>query len=131
LKRIAQVTWIISILLVSYLSLIPQTALPHTFIGADKIAHFLAYFWLSLLPFFGFKEIRHAVFAAVWMIGLGIGLEFAQAWVPGRQPSLFDTIANSTGVLLGILLMRHVMRARLKRNLLGKTIATPKKKDSA
>jgi VanZ family protein len=128
LRRFAQVTWIISIFIVSYLSLIPRVDLPYTFSGADKIAHFLAYFWLSLLPFFGFNEFRHAVIAAAWMIGLGIGLEFSQAWVPGREPSLLDAFANSSGVLLGILVMRHVIRARLEKDSRPNTLPTPKKR---
>ncbi|MDZ7699913.1 MAG: VanZ family protein [Deltaproteobacteria bacterium] len=113
LKILAQVIWVISIFLVSYLSLMPRIDLPQTFSGTDKIAHFLAYFWLSAIPFFGFSEIKRAVKAALWMIGLGIGLEFGQLWVPGRQLSFFDMVANSAGVTLGILLMRDVVRPHL------------------
>ena len=114
MKKIAQVIWISSIFLVSYFSLIPRIDLPQTFSGADKIVHFLAYFWLSAVPFFGFSEIKRAIKAALWMIGLGIGLEFGQIWVPGRQLSLMDMIANSAGVAVGILLMRNVLRPHLR-----------------
>ncbi len=110
LNIIDRVIWVISISLVSYLSLMPRLDLPQTFSGADKIAHFLAYFWLSAVPFFGFSDIRRALKAALWMIGLGIGLEFGQLWVPGRQLSFFDMLANSAGVMVGILLMRNIVR---------------------
>ncbi|MFO8240041.1 MAG: VanZ family protein [Dissulfuribacterales bacterium] len=73
----------------------------------DKIVHFLAYFWLASLPFLGFDRMRHAAIAALLMIVLGIGLELAQAFVPGRQLSSMDMLANSTGVGAGIFLFRN------------------------
>ena len=100
--KFAIVVWIISIAAVSYLSLIPQVEFPFYFRWSDKLYHFLAYFWLSILPFFGFESAKKALAWALSMILLGIGLEFAQDFVPGRFFSIWDMIANSLGACGGI-----------------------------
>lgn len=96
------VAWIISIGTVSYLSVVPQLELPFYFRWSDKLYHFLAYSWLSVLPFFGFASAKKALAWALFMILLGIGLEFAQGFVPGRLFSIWDMIANSLGTSAGI-----------------------------
>ena len=96
--------WFLSIILVTYLSVVPRLQIPYEFSGADKLGHFLAYLWLGILPFFGFETRRAAVAGALLMILLGIGLEFAQMSVPGRNFSLADMAADSAGVASGILL---------------------------
>lgn len=100
--KFAIVVWIISIAAVSYLSLIPQVEFPFYFRCSDKLYHFLAYFWLSVLPFFGLANAKKSLAWALLMILLGIALEFAQAFVPGRLFSIWDMIANSLGASAGI-----------------------------
>lgn len=105
---LVRMVWLASILLVSYTSLLPRMDLPCSFGGADKIAHFLAYFWLTGLPFFGFDRARTAAAAGLSMIALGLGLELGQAFIPGRTFSPMDILANSAGVGMGLLLFRNV-----------------------
>ena len=107
---LVRIVWLLSIFLVSYLSLLPRMEIPYTFSGADKLVHFLAYLWLASLPFLGFVRMRHALVAALLMIVLGCGLELAQYWVPGRQVSPADMLANSTGVGVGIFLFRNLQK---------------------
>lgn len=38
------------------------------------------------------------------MIFFGIFLEFGQAFIPDREPSVWDALANTTGVILGIVI---------------------------
>ena len=104
LPTVARTAWFLSIILVSYLSLIPQIEISYEFSGMDKAFHFLAYLWLAVLPFFGFKPFKMVVTGALLMIPLGIGLEFAQGFVPGRFLSVADMIADSAGVASGLLL---------------------------
>jgi glycopeptide antibiotics resistance protein len=101
--RFVIMVWILSIGSVSYLSLIPQAEFLSYFRWSDKLYHFLAYVWLSFLPFFGFADTKNALKWSLSMILLGIGLEFAQSFVPGRLFSLWDMIANSLGAITGIL----------------------------
>ena len=111
--RFVIMVWILSIGTVSYLSLIPQTEFLCYFRWSDKLYHFLAYVWLSALPFFGFADTKKTLKWSLSMILLGIGLEFAQSFVPGRLFSIWDMIANSLGAITGILCM---MRARAGRD---------------
>jgi len=113
IKRSVQAVWFAAIVLVVCLSLTPRMEIPYTFCGADKLCHFMAYTWLALLPFFGFEEIRQAFTGAFLMIPVGIGLEVAQHFVPGRDFSAADMIANAAGVALGIILARHIKKSRL------------------
>ena len=106
--RFVIMVWILSIGTVSYLSLIPQTEFLCYFRWSDKLYHFLAYVWLSALPFFGFAGTKKALKWSLLMILLGIGLEFAQSFVPGRLFSIWDMVANSLGASTGILGGMHI-----------------------
>jgi len=110
MKWIVQLSWFLSIILVSYLSLIPRIQIPYEFSGADKLGHFLAYLWLGILPFFGFSRLGPAFAGALLMILLGIGLEFAQDYVPGRNFSVADMAADCAGVISGIFLAKHIKK---------------------
>jgi VanZ family protein len=110
-KWIIQVVWLFSIVLVGWLSLTPRIEIPYQFSGADKLAHCLAYAWLAILPFFAFARMRAALAEALLMVPLGIGLEFAQRHVPGRDFSVADMIADSVGVALGIIIATYVAKS--------------------
>jgi hypothetical protein len=103
LKRLISVLWIISIMVVCYLSLKPRIEFPIDFKGADLAYHALAYLWLACLPFFIFQGGRRSLLCALLMIPLGIALEFGQTFVPGRNFSIFDIMANSFGAILGVM----------------------------
>jgi len=113
MKWTIQFIWGISILLVVCLSLTPRMEIPYHFSGADKLAHFAAYTWLAMLPFFGFAGRRTALTGALLMALLGIGLECAQCYVPGREFSFFDILANSAGVTIGIVVTGYIKTRRL------------------
>ncbi len=108
LPKLAQLVWVISVVFVSYLSLSPQIELPFEFKGVDKACHSLAYLWLAAIPFFGFERSRIALAVAFLMLLFGIGLEYAQDFVPGRFFSVADMAANSIGVVLGVFFGRYL-----------------------
>jgi VanZ family protein len=70
----------------------------------DKIFHTLAYFTLM----FWFAQIYHDKKwrngLAVVFILMGVGLEYLQSFDPARYYELADMAANTTGVVLGLLL---------------------------
>jgi VanZ family protein len=69
---------------------------------SDKVQHFAAYLGLAVLAVLGHQRLKSGVALALCMIFLGIGLEFAQAWSPGRTPDVFDALANACGVVCGM-----------------------------
>lgn len=82
-----------------------------TFFGADKIAHLSEYGLLALstLPLFSFssKKDRPLLIIGVMLItclGYGILDEFHQSFVPGRDVSGADLLADCCGALLAGLL---------------------------
>ncbi|MBU1003768.1 MAG: VanZ family protein [Proteobacteria bacterium] len=108
--------WAASLVAVAWLSLTPGAETPPLFPHQDKLLHFLAYAWLALLPLRGFATRNAAFTGAGAMIFFGAALEVAQAFVPLRQPSLADLLANSAGVGFGMWLgVRLKMRDFLKR----------------
>jgi VanZ family protein len=105
--------WGASIGAVIFLSLLPRVDLPVDFWNADKLYHCAAYSWLALLPVIGFSDWRTALTAAFSMIILGLLLETGQYFIPGRMFSVPDILANTLGVILGILLGNY-LRKRLE-----------------
>ncbi len=69
----------------------------------DKVGHFIGYSILSLNTFlvFGFKPTKKGILLILGLLGLGGLLEIFQGFVPGREVSMMDIVANSTGVLIG------------------------------
>lgn len=104
--------WWLSLAAVVFFSLKPRVELPLDFWQADKVYHLLGYGWLATLPHWCFSNARRAFWASLLMIPLGLGLEIAQEFVPGRSASLLDLGANTLGAVLGLAL-GQVTRTRL------------------
>jgi len=89
------------ILLVLYLSLFTSYIPKQTLSNVDKLHHFIAYgtlmFWFSQ----SFKG-QSRLWIAGALVAMGIAIEFAQPFT-GRQFSYLDMLANTGGVLLGLL----------------------------
>lgn len=111
------VVWAVSVGAVCYYSLIPHLELPVDFWNADKLYHFAAYAWLATLPMVGLRTRKVAVATALSMLILGMLLEAGQSYFPGRIASFIDALANSLGVLVG-LVGGNSLRPRLKNLLL-------------
>lgn len=71
---------------------------------SDKLFHLSAYFLLMIWYVQITFAYRQRILMAIVFIGLGIGLEFLQGLSGYRSFDWADAIANSLGVLLGLLL---------------------------
>jgi VanZ family protein len=69
----------------------------------DKVGHFIGYGVLSLNTFlvFGFRSRWQTTFILFFLIGWGVLMEWFQGFVPGREVSGLDIVANSIGVAIG------------------------------
>jgi VanZ family protein len=81
----------------------------------DKIMHFLAYLWLAALPMIGYRRTRKALILCLCMFILGIILEIGQLYVPGRDCSFGDMVANGMGVLVGMV-CGNLLKPGMRRN---------------
>lgn len=76
--------------------------IPHPF---DKVAHFTGFAIFTFL----FGRFFHAyVVAAILVFIAGSGLEIIQAFLPGRQFSIADIVANCSGAVF-VLILRWVL----------------------
>jgi len=108
--------WVLAVLGVVAVCLLippPPLALPQ---NSDKLEHFLAYFLLAGSAVQLFAQRR-----ALWLVGaglvlMGIGIEWAQgALTATRMADPIDALANTTGVLAGLLLVFTPLRDLLLR----------------
>lgn len=107
---------IAALLILTLLSLLPQTAPPGDY-GADKGLHFIGYGGLMGLAVISWA--RRSWWGWALMLSLaGIGIEFLQALVPERSASLADAISNITGTLL-VWAAAEIIYRRLPRTSRG------------
>ena len=71
----------------------PGFSIPHF----DKVGHFIAFFVLALCTDFATK--LKSLFAITLLSIYGISIEVMQSFIPGRDATLGDFIADLSGVL--------------------------------
>ena len=87
---------------VIFVSLLPGGG--GSFWHLDKIGHYLAYLGMAVLAFLTFKAGTPQILALLFAVVLGAALEWCQSFLPGRDMSLWDGIANTLGVISGVVL---------------------------
>lgn len=101
----------------------PSPEIDHKLVdGSDKVAHFGVYFilgvltWRALAVPRGMKALLAAL-AAMYVFGLVD--EVHQAFVPGRDASVFDWMADLLGATAGLVLAPRLLSlARRRQDLL-------------
>jgi glycopeptide antibiotics resistance protein len=110
-NKLFLVLFIILIIAITVLSLLPPKS--GLELGkSDKINHFLAYAILSLNFGFISTKIRPYFIGIPFLIAYGLLIEFFQGFVPGRDPSFYDALANSVGVFSGFFIFRLFSRIK-------------------
>ncbi len=117
MSRVRRLAWAafgigLAILLVS--SLAPADVLPETGL-VDKWEHLLAYALLMTTLGIAAPAQRSHVIGVAALFVLGIAIEVLQGFVPGRQPSALDVVANTIGLLIGLWLAVVVKRRIVAR----------------
>jgi len=100
------VLWLGGVLVLIVASLIPQAGLSEidSGFGKDKIARIIIFSILAFYPAAFFSSIRMGLITSTSIAPLGFLLELFQRYVPGRNFSPEDMIANNVGAVVGILL---------------------------
>ncbi len=98
------------LLIIFILAVIPDiNELPEITKFSDKFNHFIAFFTLALLI-----DLSYSYKSLSWKISLLIFyellIEFIQYFLPHREFSLFDLLADFAGLLLFFLIMRGLRK---------------------
>lgn len=93
--------WLLAIAVLVVVCLIPLHGLPPLPDNSDKVEHLAGYFALAAaaVQLFGGRAL---LLAGGGLVLLGIGVEFAQGMTAYRSPDAYDALANTVGVLLGM-----------------------------
>lgn len=94
--------YVLTLLAVIVLSVIPapDVGAPE---GSDKAVHLIAYGAIAFCAGLGFTTWNNRCLAGLFAVLVGIILEFAQATWFDRNGSVWDAVANTLGVSLGLL----------------------------
>lgn len=72
----------------------------------DKILHFVAYAGMSFLALLAFRTRFTRAAALLFVVALGLFLEWVQLFIDGRNASFLDAAVNVLGITAGALLYR-------------------------
>jgi VanZ family protein len=67
----------------------------------DKVVHLLVYYIFAVFGYRALQNKRYYPYLCLGIIAYGGLLELGQSYVPGRDMSAYDLLANTLGVLLG------------------------------
>ena len=99
------------------LSAQPYLSPPFEFPNSDKVMHVLEYFGLGVLVVRALRATMRitlplvaALLALSFGILVGTGDEYFQSFVPGRQSSPFDLLADTVGLIVAQLVYLAITR---------------------
>ncbi|MEI7703912.1 MAG: VanZ family protein [Deltaproteobacteria bacterium] len=95
----------------------PLAFLPTDWLSQDKLLHAIEYAGFAVLLFFGLRlggrSIRTAALVAIGLASLyGATDEIHQSFVPGRDASVLDWVADTAGAVLGAVVVGTVALRR-------------------
>jgi VanZ family protein len=87
---------------------------PDVIIGFDKVVHFGMYGILAVLVMRALRppySISQSVAVLLALAAFGAADEWHQAFIPGRSESIWDWIADTLGVITGLVASRYNLPA--------------------
>ncbi|WP_078344292.1 VanZ family protein [Mycobacteroides chelonae] len=95
----------------------PGSAVPSGPPGADKVVHFLIFGMLAASSRFARIGER---FTLAWVLAFAACSEVIQAlWVPRRDGSLLDVLADAVGMLMGLWLWQKIRPVHRQQSASG------------
>jgi VanZ family protein len=96
-----RILFLVTLVLLVVGSLTPAQHVPAV-TAQDKVLHFAAYAVVAVLAVLSIRSPRNRMIGLAALVVLGVALELAQIFVPGRSFDLWDLAANGGGVLMGL-----------------------------
>ena len=94
-------------------SSIPGRSVPTVFaLTWDKLLHLIEYFFLGILGHRAYANRYKYITIIISVFGIVFGCidEMWQSFIPGRQPSYYDVIADGIGVISGAITIRMIKK---------------------
>ncbi|MFV3129159.1 VanZ family protein [Niveispirillum sp. KHB5.9] len=101
----------IAMLLLPWMAVQPALAPPGDGFS-DKMMHAACFAGLAVIGHWAFRGRAARLAVMLALLSLGIGIEWAQSLVPGREASFVDVAADVTGLILANILLQRWSLAR-------------------
>ena len=100
MNKTYQMMFYICLVSIEYLATTTQEIKPleHTW---DKANHFIAFMTLYVLLSLAYRHLS-VVMKIALLLAFGMQIEIVQSFIPGRDFSGFDVVADSVGITIGI-----------------------------
>ena len=82
----------------------------------DKQNHFMAFFVLTILLSFAYSQLTTLKKFGLLLL-MGFQIETMQYFIPGRFFSLLDVVADSVGIVMGVVVLRMLDVLRKRESL--------------
>lgn len=105
--KTAQIVLYCCIIMISYLATTSRTV-PIASDMNDKINHTFAFFVLTFLAYLGFPKIKNSLLIITPLVIYGVLIELTQQYLPHREFSLLDLVADISGCLIFFLVQRLI-----------------------
>jgi len=109
---LSRVLLIAALLVITYLALTPKIY-PYVETISDKVRHGLAFFVLAWLFDISFPKSSFSTAKIGLLLGYGLFLELWQLYLPYREFSILDLLADSLGLFVFWILRPFIMKCPL------------------
>ena len=103
--KIKKLIFYINLLVIEYLALVPEVNIELIENIWDKFNHFFAFFVLYVLISFAYTKLNMSSKISI-LLAFAMQIEIFQYFIPQRCFSMLDVLADSVGILLGILFIK-------------------------
>ena len=97
------------LVMVSWQALSPNPAQAAQLIN-DKILHSLTFLILAIISDHAFATTVFNWKKALWLMFYGVAIEVLQHYIPGREFSLLDMLADASGLLIYFILTKTIIQ---------------------
>ena len=73
----------------------------------DKVVHLLVYYIFAVLGYRMLANKRYYLYLCLGIVAYSGMIELGQSYIPGRDMSMYDLLANILGVILGALVVNR------------------------
>lgn len=94
----------------SWLAFMPSDPQPATLPQLDKLQHAVAFAALTVVAVLASSGYQPWRRVALPLLGYGLFIEGVQAWLPSRHGDVLDVLADTGGILLGLIVVRWLRR---------------------